>query len=228
MRYIEGALQIPLQQPDFFILFLPHSSITFYKPIHQIRDYTAMLELILAQWSSKVDWRFIFTCCFGSPVLCLCRRSNLGYCRESWDSSFQQSLFDYLCQCHSGDYINATHAEVSENVNTRQGLPGYVKPTDLLPVAPPRPCSTTCSSDTCHPCHAYILWHCQFVETITDILFRVNYHVCHKTVCMNNKRGTCRSHFPWETYPRTMVKPEIGHVFVEKRWKAAKLLVFAY
>ena len=52
------------------------------------------------------------------------------------DSSFQQSLFDYLHQCHSGDYINATHAEVSENVNTHQGLPGYVKPTDLLPVAP--------------------------------------------------------------------------------------------
>lgn len=122
------------------------------------------------------------------------------------DSEFQNKLIEYLKSCHTGDYIELSHDHVKTNVDTDEYVYNQTKPTDTLPIPPP----------VIHDIEKYNIWQTQYKRTINNLLFRVNYHICRKEVCMNNKYNKCRSRFPRDTYDDDLVDYETGALRLKK------------
>ncbi|KAF5365901.1 hypothetical protein D9615_010738 [Tricholomella constricta] len=143
-------------------------------------------------------------------------------------SPFQRSLVQYLEAAHQGEFCTGTMDEVRGAVATAEEAPGYKKPTETLPEAPPDICLDGCTA--CDRCMQLKSWWSRFMFTVDDILLRSNVHTCRSNInkdgtqnkqrqyagCLDNDRGTCRGRFPRPLFQQTEVDPATGSLNIKK------------
>ena len=79
----------------------------------------------------------------------------------SSSSEWQKKLIDWLENCHTGDFLTGTHAEVSKNITENAKTDGYSDPTETMPESPPPKCKKTVHSeneDFCKACKNLDTW----------------------------------------------------------------------
>ena len=131
----------------------------------------------------------------------------------SKDKTFTDQLIAYLQSCQTGDYIQASYEEVKDMVDNCDSV-GQTAPTELLPEKPPALPHEPCGN--CTECLEFDDWRTRYLQTINNILFRVNHHKCSKQLCLNNKTKSCKARFPRETRNTTEIDSESGRVLLEK------------
>jgi hypothetical protein len=123
--------------------------------------------------------------------------------------------------CQIGEFITGTHTDIKEKTSIVSTTCNYEDPTETLPEPPPPQCFLSC--DTCEKCCASKKWWNQYANTVDDLLLKSNVHSCNvgsnKSTfkrCTDNAYGTCKAHFPRQTYQHTQVDPESGALNLKK------------
>ncbi len=130
-------------------------------------------------------------------------------------SDFQKRMIEYLESAHMGEYVDSDFDTVKEDVDDRELVPGYVKPTKLLPIPPPAFCD--CIKDNCVNCKLYTDWKDDYKSTLNDIIFRVNKHACSKNNCLKNIYNMCKARFPRQVFESSMVDPQTGAICMKHK-----------
>ncbi len=130
-------------------------------------------------------------------------------------SDFQKKMIDYLESAHTAEYVDSELEIVREEINDREVVPGYIKPTELLPSIPPEFCK--CMLDSCVNCKQYQDRKNDYKTTLNDIIFRVNKHKCSKSNCRTNKFNMCKSRFPRQTFESSMIDPLTGAICMKQK-----------
>ena len=154
----------------------------------------------------------------------------------SEDSKWRKSLLAWLENCHSGDFLSGTHADVSARCEQLHANASYVDPTQSLPVPPPPLCKIHTSTDLddgmeieCRQCNEFRLWYNNYQFTTDDLLLRSNVHSCNRgskkdgtrkknttyASCLDNRWGKCRARFPRPLVPESVID-ETGAVTMKK------------
>ena len=148
------------------------------------------------------------------------------------DSVWRKKVIDWLERCHMGEFVNGTHADVSERIGELKKGTSYIDPTTMLPVPPPDPCPKHVDNldDLCpsEGCIALSEWSKKFGDTVDDLLLRSNVHNCNKgtrkdgtrkkaeyAACMDNKWGKCKARFPRMTVLKSIID-ETGAIIMKK------------
>ncbi len=130
-------------------------------------------------------------------------------------SDFQKKMIEYLESTHTGEYVDSDLDTVKEDVDERELVPGYVKPTKLLPIPPPAFCD--CIKDNCVNCKQYTDWKEDYKSTLNDVIFRVNKHACSKNNCLKNIYNMCKARFPRQIFDSSMVDPQTGAICMKHK-----------
>ena len=130
-------------------------------------------------------------------------------------SDFQKRMIDYLESAHQAEYVDSTEDIVRGELDDKEEQTSYVKPSETLPLPPPRYCD--CKVDGCMHCIKYREWKTYYKSTVNDIIFRSNRHTCSKTNCMQNKYNTCKARFPRQVIESSMIDPTTGAICVKHK-----------
>ena len=144
-------------------------------------------------------------------------------------SNFRDNLVKYLEGTHAGDFMSASLKDVEADVREASGTKGYKDPTEMLPEAPPLPCSKNECND-CEQCTNVDSWWLRFRRVVNALLFRSNVHKCSSTRnkdgsrnkgcafigCLDNVYGKCKARFPRPIYEHTQVDLESGSMLMKK------------
>ncbi|KZV98466.1 hypothetical protein EXIGLDRAFT_586861, partial [Exidia glandulosa HHB12029] len=118
------------------------------------------------------------------------------------ESSFQQKMIAYLDDCHQGHFENSSLSETLDRVRVKSNQKHYLKPTQILPTAPPLD----------GPVEAKANWWSTMQHETNDILLRANVHNCDSR-CKLKGTEKCKSRFPRPITEATHVD-ETGYVTV--------------
>jgi len=144
-------------------------------------------------------------------------------------SDFRKQLVMYLEGTHAGDIISSSLKEVDADVREALTLEDYMDPTEMLPEAPPPPCSKdVCNA--CNQCSNVASWWLCFCHVVNTLLFRSNLHKYLSTRNkdgsqnkgrafkghLDNKYGKCKVRFPCPVYKLTRVNPESGSILMKR------------
>jgi hypothetical protein len=129
-------------------------------------------------------------------------------------SEFQKKMVEYLESVHQGEFMTGTMEDVRSEIDDAEKLKDYIPPTRTLPDAPPPKCpQSQCSG--CFLCSLIGVWWHKFKSTVDDLLWRSNIHECGSR-CYANGRDSCKSRFPRDLNPETLVDPETGALNMKK------------
>ena len=148
------------------------------------------------------------------------------------DSAWNKKLTEWLENCHSGDFLTGTHAEVTESIEKIREKSDYSDPTQTLPVPPPEKCNKNHNEidhKDCKKCKEEVVWKNNYNSTVDDLLLRSNVHNCFRGInkdgstkkdkasgsCMNNRWGKCKARFPRPTFLKTLID-ETGFINMKK------------
>ena len=148
------------------------------------------------------------------------------------DSTWQKNIIDWLENCHTGDFLTGSYADVNESIIKEREKEGYIDPTQSLPIPPPKKCSKVhneIESSECRECQATVEWSASYNMIVDDLLLRSNVHSCNRGTnkdgsrrkdkasggCMNNKWGKCKARFPRPTFLKTFID-ELGSITLKK------------
>jgi len=72
----------------------------------------------------------------------------------SSNSEWQKNLISWLENCHTGDFLTGTHADVSEKAAENAKSDNYSDPTETMPEPPPPKCKVAHNTDenSCNCC----------------------------------------------------------------------------
>ncbi|KAI0337025.1 hypothetical protein BDW22DRAFT_1340573, partial [Trametopsis cervina] len=130
------------------------------------------------------------------------------------DSDFQRRIVRYLEAAHVGEFKHGTITEVQDKQSQRKTIdPQYVAPTLKLPELPVEYCNMNCNQ--CEECERADHWWINYEETVDEIAVLSNVHVCHPG-CTNKSHPTCKSRFPRDVFPQTLVDPDTGCLSLKK------------
>jgi hypothetical protein len=149
----------------------------------------------------------------------------------SSSSEWQKKLIDWLENCHTGDFLTGTYADVSKKAAENTNTDNYSDPTETMPNPPPPKCKNIHSTDEI-PCKACInldSWWLKFRHTVDDLLMRSNVHSCergqnkngtrHKgkssASCKDNKWGRCKAQFPRPIFLKSIID-DTGAIVMKK------------
>ncbi|KAF8577394.1 hypothetical protein K439DRAFT_1260195, partial [Ramaria rubella] len=130
------------------------------------------------------------------------------------NSSFQATLIPYLEGLHRGDYLMGTQEEVKRKIDEEEKKPSYQNPMLCSPVKLPSCQCTSCSEE--QSCQVKQSWWISFKNTVDDLVFRSNRHLCCMDRCLNNKWNKCKACFPRSLFQESFVD-ETGHINLQKR-----------
>ena len=149
----------------------------------------------------------------------------------SESSAWRKKVLDWLERCHVGDFINGTHADVSERIGELKKGINYVDPTMTLPIPPPDPCLRHVDDldSSCRNCTALSEWNDNYRNVTDDLLLRSNVHNCNRgtrkdgsknkkveyAACMDNKWGKCKARFPRLTVLKSIID-DTGAIIMKK------------
>jgi hypothetical protein len=130
------------------------------------------------------------------------------------NSDFQKKMVEYLESVHQGEFMNGTMDDVRDGIDLAEKEPRYLPPTMTLPDCPPPKCPhKKCSG--CFFCTCLGLWWHKFNYVVDDLLWRSNIHECGPR-CYSDGRESCKSRFPRDLYPETLVDPDTGALNMKK------------
>lgn len=128
--------------------------------------------------------------------------------------TFQKEMVQYLESAHQGEFGAGDHDDVRLKVAAAEAKPGYLDPTLTLASPPPQRCkSHNCKN--CSRCVNIGEWWREVEEVTDDLLLKSNMHRC-DTRCWPNGVQVCKSRFPRETVPETMVDEDSGALKMKK------------
>ena len=149
----------------------------------------------------------------------------------SSNSDWHKKLIDWLENCHTGDFLTGTYADVSKNTAENAKSDGYFDPTETMPEPPPPKCKAkhTMNENLCQACKKLDTWWSRFKHTVDDLLMRSNVHSCergqkkdgtrHKNKasasCKDNKWGRCKARFPRPTVLKSFID-DTGAIAMKK------------
>jgi hypothetical protein len=130
------------------------------------------------------------------------------------NSDFQKKIVEYLESVHQGEFLTGSMEDIRAGVDNAEKDMDYKPPTMTLPECPPPFCQQkSCSG--CFLCLCLGIWWHKFKYTVDDLLWRSNIHECGSR-CYTNGRDSCKSRFPRDLYPKTLVDPETGALNMKK------------
>jgi len=148
----------------------------------------------------------------------------------SSNSEWQKKLIDWLENCHTGDFLTGTYADVSKKAAENTNTDNYSDPTETMPNPPPPKCKINHSTDElCKACINLDSWWSKFKYTVDDLLMRSNVHSCEKGQnkngtrhkgkasgsCKDNKWGKCKARFPRPTFFKSIID-DTGAIVMKK------------
>ena len=144
-------------------------------------------------------------------------------------SDFREHLVNYLEGTHAGNFINASLKDIESDMREISASEDHKDPTEMLPKAPPLPCSKE-QCNTCDWCTNMHYWWMHFGYVVNALLFKSNLHKCLSTKnkdgsqnkgcvfkgCLDNIYGKCKARFPHTVYKKTEIDPESGSILMKK------------
>ena len=109
----------------------------------------------------------------------------------SESSEWRKSLLSWLENCHSGDFLSGTHAEVSTRCEQSRANESYTDPTQTLPVTPPPLCKVHPENSVqvdCKQCKIFTQWDNR--TTTTSLQLMICYCVRTFTAAAEAKKRT--------------------------------------
>ena len=91
----------------------------------------------------------------------------------SSNSEWKNKLIYWLENCHTGDFLTGTHADISKKIAENSRLDNYSDPTETMPEPPPPKCNVAHNTDenSCKCCKNLDSWWSRFKNTVDDLLF---------------------------------------------------------
>ncbi|EAU83563.2 hypothetical protein CC1G_04819 [Coprinopsis cinerea okayama7 len=162
------------------------------------------------------------------------------------DKEFERKLTAYLESVQIGQFLTGSKEEVASRIPLkslpkRRGIhqimkeyhrdeedeiKDYKDPTLHLPESPP---PVLCQEDPhtcgCSNCKDILVWYRKFEETVDDLMWRVNVHVCDPKTgpgkgggekSCGGSEGKCYARFPRPVFPKTVVDEKDGHIDIKK------------
>jgi Helitron helicase-like domain at N-terminus/PIF1-like helicase len=149
----------------------------------------------------------------------------------SSNSEWKKKLISWLENCHTGDFLTGTHADISERAAENAQSDNYSDPTETMPEPPPPKCSNAHNTDenSCKRCKNLDSWWSRFKNTVDDLLLRSNIHTCERgqnkdgtrrkgkpsASCKDNKWGKCKARFPRPTFLKSIID-DTGSITMKK------------
>ena len=149
----------------------------------------------------------------------------------SSNSEWKNKMISWLENCHTGDFLTGTHADVGKKIAENSQSDNYSDPTETMPEPPPPKCNIGHDADEkpCARCKNLDGWWYRFKNTVDDLLFRSNVHSCERgknkdgtrrkgkpsASCKDNKWGKCKARFPRPTSLKTVID-DVGAITMKK------------